>query len=118
MSDYYLLITNSACLLTMYNYLMEIIPQFLHPFLWDTNVSSLSLTKHYTYIIERILEYGDQKAIEWMNSNFTKDQITTTLSTSKKISPKTGALMSIMYNIPRENLQCFRKPFTQKQNRF
>lgn len=97
---------------------MDQIPRFLHSYLWDTDINSLSMTKHFAYIIERILEYGDHNAVTWLNKNYSTEQITDILKKSKKISPKTGALMALLYNIPKDQLQCFQKPFTQKQNRF
>jgi hypothetical protein len=97
---------------------MKKIPEFVAQYLWDVPVSSLDPSEKYYFVIERILEYGDFEALEWMNNTYKKDQIEEVLITSKKISPKTGNFFAIYYNIPREELLCIQKPFTQKQNRF
>lgn len=97
---------------------MDLIPKFITKYLWDVKIDSLSLDTHSGFIIERVLEYGDEDALLWLNTTFGKDRIAEVLKTSKKISSKTGNFYALYYNIPKEELLCIRKPFTQKQNRF
>jgi hypothetical protein len=97
---------------------MPAIPEFVTKYLWDIDLKNLSQTKHKNFIIERVLEYGDQKTLRWLEKNYQKNEIITTLKSSKKISPKTGNFFALIYNIPKSELECIRKPFTQKQNRF
>jgi hypothetical protein len=96
------------------------IPSFLKPFFWDTDVSKLDLQKHKKYIIERILEYGDIKEVRWLFSNFEKEDIVEVLKKSRRISVKTGNYFYIILklNEPKENFECLKKPYTQKQYRF
>ena len=94
------------------------IPEHINKYLWDVNVGELSLEKHSKFIIERVLEYGDLDTIKWLENVYSKDIITNVLIKSKRISPKTGSLYALYFDIPRESLLCIRKPFTQKQNRF
>jgi len=69
-------------------------------------------------MIERILELGDETAINWMNQQFTLDQIKEVLITSKRISTKTGIFYAKIYDVNEHKLECIQKPFIQKQNRF
>lgn len=94
------------------------IPQNVMVFLWDVHASEISLKKHATFIIERILEYGDFKEILWLNQNFDVDQIRQTLIKSRRISPKTGSFYSMVYKLSRDELCCIQRPFTRKQERF
>ncbi len=94
------------------------IPDYVRTYLWDVNLEELSLQKHSKFIIERVLEYGDMNALKWLESNFKREEITEVLKNSKRISPKTGSLYALYFDIPRESLLCIQKPFTQKQNRF
>ena len=94
------------------------IPDCVKKYLWDVEVKNLKLGQHFTFIIERVLEYGDFEALGWLNKNFTKNKITGVLKKSKKISPKSGNFFALYYNLPKDKLLCIRKPFTQKQNRF
>ncbi len=96
------------------------IPNSLKTLLWDSDISKLNIEKNKKYIIERILEYGDIPEVKWLFSNFEKDDIVEVLKKSKKLSVKTG---NYFYNVlelnePKENFECLKKPYTQKQNRF
>ena len=97
---------------------MDKIPEHIKNYLWDVNFDTLSTQEHKKFIIERVLEYGDTEAIDWMNKTYTKDEIVGILKTSKRISTKTGNFYAIIYNVPKEELECIKKPYTQKQNRF
>ena len=94
------------------------LPTYVSEHLWDTNPKNLSPTKHSSFIIERILEYGDKDSVKWMEKNFARQEIIDVLKKSNKISPKTGNFFALFYRVPKEELLCIRKPFTQKQNRF
>lgn len=95
-----------------------IIPQSVRVLLWDVNTKDISSSKHYKFIIERILEYGDIEEIKWMKSVYSKDQVIDTLKNSRRISEKSGNFWGLIYNLNSEELLCLRKPYTQKQNRF
>jgi hypothetical protein len=97
---------------------MKNIPKFVEIFLWDVSKKRISLSDNSQFIIERVLEYGDEKSLTWLEKTFEKDEITEVLKKSKKISPKTGNFFAMYYNLKKEDLECIRKPFTQKQNRF
>lgn len=42
------------------------IPEFLRVLFWDTDPASMDLWNHKKFIIERILEFGDEDAYRWM----------------------------------------------------
>ncbi len=96
------------------------IPDFLKTFLWDVDISEIDIEKNKNYVIERILEYGDIPEVEWLFSNFRKDDIVKVLKKSKRLSAKTGNYFCkvLKLNEPKENFECLKKPYTQKQNRF
>jgi hypothetical protein len=97
---------------------MTEIPDFIHPYLWDTPIEGISITKHAKFIIERVLEYGNEEAIIWLNKTYTKNQVKEVLINSRRISPKTGVFYASMYEADPNELTCTKQPFTQKQNRF
>jgi hypothetical protein len=94
------------------------IPQNVKPLLWDIDLEDLSFDKHYKFIIERILEYGDFDELRWMENQFSQEEIIETLKESTRLSAKTANYFSIVYKIPPNQIKCLKKPFTQKQNRF
>lgn len=40
-------------------------PGFLKPYFWDTRLSDLSADRYRTFILGRILEFGDRRAASW-----------------------------------------------------
>jgi hypothetical protein len=42
------------------------IPDFVKPFFWDTDPSTLSLGEHRNFIIRRLLQAGSWEAITWL----------------------------------------------------
>lgn len=94
------------------------LPQNIKTLLWDVDLSKVSIIEHKKYIIERVLEFGDIKEDIWMNSVYTKEDIIDVISTSKRISAKTGNLYASLYKLSKTNLECLKKPYTQRQNRF
>ena len=97
---------------------MKKIPEFVFKYLWDVPRENISLDKYANFIIERVLEYGDSESINWLNKTYKKEKIIEVLKKSKKISTKTGIFYALYYDIPKGELLCIRKPFTQKQERF
>lgn len=78
---------------------------------WDTDFESLDYKKHKKYIIERILEFGDEKAYKWMFKTYKDEEIIDVVKKSKNISRKTAVMMSNFYNIPKEEITCLKEPF-------
>lgn len=94
------------------------LPKHISKYFWDLNPKKLSLERDKEFITERILEYGDTAEFSWLQKTYDKQEIIKVLKKSRRISPKTGNYFALYYNIPKQELECIRKPFTQKQNRF
>jgi len=94
------------------------LPDAFSKYFWDVQIDKISLDKNGKFIIERLLEYGDKKEFDWLEKHFDKNKIVDTIKNSKKISSKTGNFFALYYDIPKQELECIRKPFTQRQNRF
>jgi len=93
------------------------LPKFLHRYFWDIEAKKLNPQKRPQYVIQRLLEMGDQKAIRWLRKNFSKTQIITTLKERRGFSPKTAGFWASFYNISRQKIKCLQKPYLQ-QRRF
>jgi hypothetical protein len=63
---------------------------------WDTDPSRLDLQQNKDYIIERILELGDEKAVRWLFSNYSRNEIRRVLAASRRISRKSANYWSLM----------------------
>lgn len=65
---------------------------------WDTAPDRLDLKKNKDFIIERVLELGDEKAVKWLFSKYSRGEIKEVLSRSRRISRKSSQYWSLMLN--------------------
>ncbi len=57
-------------------------------YFWDTDATALDISIHKRYIIERILDMGDEQAVSWLRQTFSKYDILDVLNKSKRLSEK------------------------------
>ncbi len=57
-------------------------------YFWDIDFQTLDLHEHKQFILERILELGDDVAVKWMRENFTHGDMIDALERSRRISAK------------------------------
>lgn len=68
--------------------LLGMIDQAISKYFWDVKLSDLDLVAHKNYIIERILDMGDERAVSWLRQNYSKADILTVVRQSRRLSPK------------------------------
>lgn len=86
------------------------LPDFLKPYFWEIDFSRLRLPQRQTYVIERVLEYGDDQAIHWLKQTFSPETIADVVRNSRRISSNTANLWALVLDIPKEQIRCFSKP--------
>lgn len=64
------------------------IPYGFKTLFWDTDFSKLKLKQHSRYIIERVLEFGDIDAVNWMQKVFSLSKIIQVIMISRNLSEK------------------------------
>jgi len=94
---------------------MKLLPKFLEKYFWDVNFSKLDKENHTPFIIERILEEGDERAVKWMRNNFDPNEIENVLYNSKNLSRKSANFWQLIFNVKRSKILCLRKSFRKKQ---
>jgi len=94
---------------------MKTLPQFLKKYFWDVDFSKLNKEIYASFVIERILEEGDEKAVKWMRDNFDLNQIKNVLYNSKNLSPKSANYWQFIFDLKRDKILCLRKSFQKKQ---
>ncbi len=70
--------------------------EHLKSLFWDADWSKIDPKKHKKFIIERVLELGDQNAVSWLFSTYPKVEIERVLNTSRNISVKSANYWSII----------------------
>jgi len=88
-------------------------PQFLKKYFWDIDFTKFNVETHPKFVIERILEYGNDRAIVWMMKHFKKDEIIAVLTHLRGISPKSANFWAVVFNVSREKVICLQKPYLE-----
>jgi len=96
---------------------MRKLPKFLDKYFWDVEFKGINLQKHRVYILKRILEYGDEKAVIWMWKNFKKAEIKDVLSNFRGYTQKSANFWALVLDIPREEVLCLKKHSSKEQKR-
>ena len=47
---------------------MAVLPGFVHELFWDVDPKAVDPDRHYFFVLERLLEEGDDAAIRWVMS--------------------------------------------------
>ncbi len=89
----------------------KIIPSFCKSFFWDTEINNIDPQRDFIFVLERLLEFGDDRAIRWVLSWYSDDAIIETVKKSRKLSPKTANFWKNYYGLKEEEVQCLSKSF-------
>lgn len=81
-------------------------PPRLRALFWDVDAGALDLAGHRKYIIERVLEFGDEAAYRWLFSAYPDEEIISVVKASRRISRRTAAMMANFYRIPEAEVRC------------
>lgn len=78
--------------------LKKIKPMRFRPSLfWDVDPKTIDPKKHAVYIIERVLDFGDNKEVKWLAHYYSPNIIKKTVQISRVIDPKSKSLWSLVW---------------------
>ena len=84
------------------------IPETLHPLFWDIDPESFDPPAHPEYTIERILELGTPEAVNWLEEQFSEEEIKTVIRNARRLSPKSATFWALVYQIPPREVTALR----------
>lgn len=88
----------------------------LKRFFWDVDFKALDSAMDQKFIIERLLEMGDEEATKWLFSTYSKEGVIEVLRNSTKISPKSANYWGLILNVSRDEIRCLSKPYQKQPN--
>ena len=89
------------------------VPLFLKPLFWEVDFHKLEFLKKPDFVIKRILEYGDKKAIYWMRQNLNKTKIKDVVCKTKGLSPRSANYWSVILGINRGKVRCLQRHYLE-----
>jgi hypothetical protein len=96
---------------------MKKIPEFLRKYFWEVRFEGLDLRKCRIYVLKRILEYGDERAVAWLWKNFEKSEIKNVLINYRSLSQKSANYWTVVLGLSRGKVRCLNKPLPKEQKR-
>lgn len=94
---------------------LSMLPKFLKKYFWDVDFGALDLAKNRVFVLKRMLEYGDEKAVAWMWIHFKKDEVKNALCRFRGYSKKSANYWATLLEIPREEVLCLKTPSSENQ---
>ena len=76
------------------------IPSNLRTLFWDTNLDTFTPEAYPDYTIFRVLELGDDAAVQWLRQTFDESEIRRVLMTERRLSPKSANFWALVYEVP------------------
>ena len=63
---------------------------------WDTDVKNIDIEKNAQYVIERVLDFGDDKEVKWIWNFYGKKMLKSVVTKSRCLRPRTKTLWTLI----------------------
>ncbi|EKE22100.1 MAG: hypothetical protein ACD_7C00047G0002 [uncultured bacterium] len=73
--------------------------KFRQALFWDINPTKIDPKKNSQYVIERILDLGNDKEVKWMLKNYNKTMLKKVIANSRSLAPQTKSLWTLMLKV-------------------
>lgn len=89
-------------------------PASLAKYFWDIDTADIDVNTYRFYIIERLLEYGDEEALRWIQATYGKDAVIDVIKRSKLLSRKSAYFYQFYYHLTDGEIICLQEDFQRK----
>jgi len=86
----------------------RMVPKHLRSLFWDVDVELFDPVAYPRYVIQRVLEYGDEDAVAWMRSLFDREQIVDVLRTDRALTPLSANFWALVLGVPAHEVVALR----------
>lgn len=80
------------------------VPEHVRLLFWDIDITGFDPAAYPVYTIERVLEYGDERAASWMRRTFTDEQILDVLRTGRRLTPLSANFWALVFGVSRNDV--------------
>ncbi|MBT9143539.1 MAG: hypothetical protein DDT29_01947 [Dehalococcoidia bacterium] len=89
------------------------LPGNLHKFFWEHPIDTLDEDRHKAFVIERLLEHGDDEAVRWIFRRYERADILEVVRSSRRLSRKTANFWKNYFRLREEDVLCLRESSPQ-----
>ncbi len=87
------------------------IPSFLKKYFWDVDFNKIDTEHSALYVIHRLLDRGNDRAVKWMCKTYDKNLIKEVITKRRGFSAKTANFWADLYDIDKRKVVCLQKPY-------
>ena len=73
--------------------------KFRQTLFWDVDPAKIDTKKNAQYVIERILDFGNDREVRWMLENYNKSTLKKIIANSRSLTPQSKSLWTLMLKI-------------------
>lgn len=85
------------------------LPKAFYPYFWDVAPQKIDVVASKRYVIERLLEFGNEVALRWMFERYNRVAIRQVVSGARGLSKLSGNFWALYFSIPKERMRCLTK---------
>ena len=86
------------------------LPKAFHPYFWDVDPKKIDVVASKRYVIERLLEFGNEEALHWMFEKYDRAAVRQVAANARGLSRLSGNFWACYFSIPKERVRCLNKP--------
>ena len=97
---------------------MDLIPTKIKRLFWDVDKERIDIKGHRSFIIRRIINFGNMDDVKWMLKVYTADEIIEVVKKSHGLSRKSAYFWSTYFKIPKREIECLKMPYQKNLKLF
>jgi hypothetical protein len=71
----------------------------LGKYFWDVDVKEIDFGKHARFVIERILNFGNEESVRWLRKRYSDNEIKEVVLKSRNLNKKARNFWNIIFQI-------------------
>ena len=75
------------------------IPEHISQFFWDVRKDSIDLVRNKIYVLSRLMELGDEEAVQWMEQRYSREDFAEILNRKRGLSAKSRNYWKLKYHV-------------------
>ena len=79
------------------------IPESLRPFFWDVDFEELCVDDSSYFIISRLMEFGDEVALQFLMRTYSWEDFRRTIKTSRSLSRRSRIFWALLLDVKEES---------------
>ncbi|MDI6731091.1 MAG: hypothetical protein QME05_00730 [Candidatus Margulisbacteria bacterium] len=78
----------------------RVLPKEFKKYFWDVDFAKLSPRRYPKFVLERLLKFGDSKAVKWMFKHFSKKTLKDCVLGARGLDKRSHALWRLFFGLP------------------